>query len=85
MRSGLRVNSPSIFEELTDDYGIDYIHEEIPYNLEIMTDYIEPSSKKSLKIYQTVWLNKKSYKPGDLVMVEIKNVRAFSLSGAPVT
>ncbi len=41
----------------------EYIHEEIPYNLEIKTDYIEPSANNSLKIYQTVWLNKKSYKP----------------------
>jgi len=31
--------------------------------LEIKTDYMEPTGNKSLKVYQTVWLNKKSYKP----------------------
>ncbi len=49
--------------ELTREKIFEYIHEEIPYNLEIKTDYIEPSIKKSQKVYQTVWLNKKSYKP----------------------
>ncbi len=49
--------------ELTREKIFEYIHEEIPYNLEIKTDYIEPSGKKSMKIFQTVWLNKKSYKP----------------------
>ena len=49
--------------ELTREKIFEYIHEEIPYNLEIKTEYIEPSGKKSMKIYQTVWLNKKSYKP----------------------
>ena len=49
--------------ELTREKVFEYIHEEIPYNLEIKTDYIEHVGNKSLKIYQTVWLNKKSYKP----------------------
>ena len=57
------VGKKKFLSELTREKIFDYIHEEIPYNLEIKTDYIEPSSKKSLKIYQTVWLNKKSYKP----------------------
>ena len=51
-----------LFQYIMDEIG-DEIHEEIPYNLEIKTDYIEPSSNNSLKVYQTVWLNKKSYKP----------------------
>ena len=49
--------------ELTREKIFEYIHEEIPYNLEIKTDYIETSGKQSQKIYQTVWLNKRSYKP----------------------
>ncbi|MDC3090399.1 GTPase Era [Paracoccaceae bacterium] len=49
--------------ELTREKIFEYIHEEIPYNLEIETDYIEPIGKRSMKVYQTVWLNKKSYKP----------------------
>ena len=49
--------------ELTREKIFEYIHEEIPYNLEIETDYIEPIGKKSMKVYQTVWINKKSYKP----------------------
>ena len=57
------IGKKKFLSELTREKIFDYIHEEIPYNLEIKTDYIEPSSKKSLKIYQTVWLNKKSYKP----------------------
>ena len=57
------IGKKKFLSELTREKIFDNIHEEIPYNLEIKTDYIEPSSKKSLKIYQTVWLNKKSYKP----------------------
>ncbi|MDC3169860.1 GTPase Era [Paracoccaceae bacterium] len=57
------VGKNKFLSELTREKIFEYIHEEIPYNLEIKTDYIEPSSKKSMKVYQTVWLNKKSYKP----------------------
>ena len=57
------VGNKKFLSELTREKIFEYIHEEIPYNLEIETDYIEPSSKKSMKVYQTVWLNKKSYKP----------------------
>ncbi len=57
------VGKKKFLSELTREKIFEYIHEEIPYNLEIKTDYIEPSSKKSMKVYQTVWLNKKSYKP----------------------
>ena len=57
------VGNKKFLSELTREKIFEYIHEEIPYNLEIKTDYIEPIGKKSMKIYQTVWLNKKSYKP----------------------
>ena len=57
------MSKKNFLSELTREKVFEYIHEEIPYNLEIKTDYIEPSSNKSLKVYQTVWLNKKSYKP----------------------
>ena len=57
------VSKKNFLSELTREKVFEYIHEEIPYNLEINTDYIEPSRNKSLKVYQTVWLNKKSYKP----------------------
>ncbi len=57
------VGKQEFLSELTREKIFEYIHEEIPYNLEIKTDYIEPSGKKSIKVYQTVWLNKKSYKP----------------------
>ena len=57
------VGKKKFLSELTREKLFEYIHEEIPYNLEIKTDYIEPSGKKSIKVYQTVWLNKKSYKP----------------------
>ena len=57
------ISKKNFLSELTREKVFEYIHEEIPYNLEIETDYIEPSGKKSMKIYQTVWLNKKSYKP----------------------
>ena len=57
------VGKKKFLSELTREKIFEYIHEEIPYNLEIETDYIEPIGKKSMKIYQTVWLNKKSYKP----------------------
>ena len=57
------VSKKNFLSELTREKIFEYIHEEIPYNLEINTDYIEPSGNKSLKVYQTVWLNKKSHKP----------------------
>ena len=57
------ISKKNFLSELTREKVFEYIHEEIPYNLEIKTDYIEPSSNSSLKVYQTVWLNKKSYKP----------------------
>ena len=57
------VGKKKFLSELTREKIFEYIHEEIPYNLEIKTDYIEPSGEKSIKVYQTVWLNKKSYKP----------------------
>ena len=57
------ISKKKFLSELTREKVFEYIHEEIPYNLEITTDYIEPSRNKSLKVYQTVWLNKKSHKP----------------------
>ena len=57
------VGEKKFLSELTREKIFEYIHEEIPYNLEIKTDYIEQSAKKSMKVYQTIWLNKKSYKP----------------------
>ena len=57
------MSKKNFLSELTREKVFEYIHEEIPYNLEINTDYIEPSRNKSLKVYQTVWLNKKSHKP----------------------
>ena len=57
------ISKKKFLSELTREKVFEYIHEEIPYNLEINTDYIEPSRNKSLKVYQTVWLNKKSHKP----------------------
>ncbi len=57
------IGKKDFLSELTREKIFENIHEEIPYNLKIITDYIEPADKKSLKVYQTVWLNKKSYKP----------------------
>ena len=57
------ISKKNFLSELTREKVFEYIHEEIPYNLEINTDYIEPGRNKSLKVYQTVWLNKKSHKP----------------------
>ena len=57
------LDKKNFLSELTREKIFEYIHEEIPYNLEIETDYIEPIGKKSMKVYQTVWINKKSYKP----------------------
>ena len=64
--------------ELTREKIFEYIHEEIPYNLEIKTDYIEPVGNKSLKVYQTVWLNKKSYKP-IILGKEGKSIKMISI------
>ena len=64
--------------ELTREKIFEYIHEEIPYNLEIKTDYIEPIGNKSLKVYQTVWLNKKSYKP-IILGKEGKSIKTISI------
>ncbi len=57
------ISKKNFLSELTREKVFEFIHEEIPYNLEIKTDYIEASANKSLKVYQTIWLNKKSYKP----------------------
>jgi GTP-binding protein Era len=57
------ISKKNFLSELTREKVFEYIHAEIPYNLEIKTDYIETSGNKSLKVYQTVWLNKRSYKP----------------------
>ncbi len=49
--------------ELTREQILNNFHEEIPYNLEVVIDYIQPGGGNSLKIYQTILLNKSSYKP----------------------
>ena len=49
--------------ELTREQILHNFHEEIPYNLEVVIDYIRPGGGNSLKIYQTILLNKSSYKP----------------------
>ncbi len=49
--------------ELTREQILHNFHEEIPYNLEVVIDYILPGGGNSLKIYQTILLNKSSYKP----------------------
>ena len=72
------ISKKNFLSELTREKVFEYIHEEIPYNLEIKTDYIEPSSNKSLKIYQTIWLNKKSYKP-IILGKEGKSIKMISL------
>ena len=72
------VGKKVFLSELTREKIFDYIHEEIPYNLEIKTDYIELTDKKSSKIYQTVWLNKKSYKP-IILGKEGKSIKTISI------
>ena len=72
------ISKKNFLSELTREKVFEYIHEEIPYNLEIKTDYIEPSSNNSLKVYQTVWLNKKSYKP-IILGKEGKSIKMISL------
>ncbi len=64
--------------ELTREKVFEYIHEEIPYNLEIKTDYIERNGNKSQKVYQTVWLKKKSYKP-IILGRKGKSIKAISI------
>ncbi len=64
--------------ELTREKVFENIHEEIPYNLEVKTDYIEPSGNNSKKVYQTVWLNKKSYKP-IILGKEGKSIKMISI------
>ena len=49
--------------ELTREQILHNFHEEIPYNLEVVIDYIHPGRSNSLKIYQTILLTKSSYKP----------------------
>ena len=41
--------------ELTREQILHNFHEEIPYNLEVVIDYIQPGGGNSLKIYQTIW------------------------------
>ena len=72
------ISKKNFLSELTREKVFEYIHEEIPYNLEIKTDYIEASSNKSLKVYQTVWLHKKSYKP-IILGKEGKSIKMISL------
>ena len=72
------LSKKNFLSELTREKVFEYIHEEIPYNLEIKTDYIEPSSNKSLKVYQTVWLQKKSYKP-IILGKEGKSIKMISM------
>ena len=49
--------------ELTREQILHNFHDEIPYNLEVVIDYIRPGRDNSLKIYQTILLTKSSYKP----------------------
>ena len=72
------IGKKKFLSELTREKIFEYIHEEIPYNLEVKTEYIEPTSGKSLKIYQTVWLNKKSYKP-IILGKEGKSIKTISV------
>ncbi len=72
------IDKKMFLSELTREKIFEYIHEEIPYNLEIKTDYIELTDKKSSKIYQTVWLNKKSYKP-IILGKEGKSIKTISI------
>ena len=72
------ISKKKFLSELTREKIFEYIHEEIPYNLEVKTEYIEPTNRKSLKIYQTVWLNKKSYKP-IILGKEGKSIKTISV------
>ena len=72
------VGKKRFLSELTREKLFEHIHEEIPYNLEIKTDYIDPVGNKSLKVYQTVWLNKKSYKP-IILGKEGKSIKIISI------
>ena len=64
--------------ELTREKVFEYVHKEIPYNLEVKTDYIELGGNNSKKVYQTVWLNKKSYKP-IILGKEGKSIKMISI------
>ena len=64
--------------ELTREKIFEYVHKEIPYNLEVKTDYIELGGNNSKKVYQTVWLNKKSYKP-IILGKEGKSIKMISI------
>ena len=72
------IGKKKFLSELTREKVFEYIHEEIPYNLEIKTDYIEHIGKECMKIYQTVWLNKKSYKP-IILGKEGKSIKKISI------
>ena len=72
------VGKKKFLSELTREKLFEYVHEEIPYNLEIKTDYIEPTGNKSLKVYQSVWLKKKSYKP-IILGKEGKSIKMISI------
>ena len=72
------IEKKKFLSELTREKIFEYIHKEIPYNLEIKTDYIEPIGNKSLKVYQTVWVNKKSYKP-IILGKEGKSIKTISI------
>ena len=72
------IGKKKFLSELTREKIFEYILEKIPYNLEIKTDYIEPMGNKSIKVYQTVWLNKKSYKP-IILGKEGKSIKTISI------
>ena len=46
--------------------------------MEVKTDYIELGGNNSKKVYQTVWLNKKSYKP-IILGKEGKSIKMISI------
>lgn len=72
------LSKKEFLSELTREKVFDYIHEEIPYNLEIKTDYIESAGQNSSKVFQTVWINKKSYKP-IILGKEGKSIKTISM------
>ena len=46
--------------------------------MEVKTDYIELGGNNSKKVYQTVWLNKKSYQP-IILGKEGKSIKMISI------
>ena len=50
-----------IFEEITREHIYNLIHQEVPYNIGVATDKLI-ESKKEIKIYQSIFINKSSYK-----------------------